>query len=30
LQWVKKSELVLQNMPEADQPIIAAIIQLSS
>jgi len=27
LQWVKKSELVLQNMPEADQPIIEAILQ---
>lgn len=28
LQWVKKSELRKQNMPEADQPIIEAIIKL--
>lgn len=27
LQWVKKSELLLQNMPEADQPIIEAILK---
>jgi 8-oxo-dGTP diphosphatase len=30
LQWVKKSELRKQNMPEADQPIIEAIIQHST
>jgi 8-oxo-dGTP diphosphatase len=28
LKWVKKSELKQQNMPEADQPIIEAILQL--
>jgi len=28
LKWVKKTELSQQNMPEADQPIIQAILSL--